>query len=183
MKWYFVAVAVLGLSITSCKNDNKEELLSQIDEMENTLDSLALIANDTIGLSASETIASVRATILKVKNNYNADTIDYELAEKMNSYKDIRKGISKNSGNLAKAKQTIPEVQKKLGDLRHDIESGVNDRDKYQEFINFEKSKVNEIEEVLRYYVEMNDKYHDKYDELHPIIKKLGDSLVVTTHE
>ncbi|WP_146194193.1 hypothetical protein [Brumimicrobium oceani] len=183
MKWFFVAIAVLTLSITSCENDNKTELLSQIDQMENTLDSLETIVKDTAGYSSAEMIASVRATILKVKTNYVADTIDYDLAEQMNSYKDIRKGISKNSGNLAKAKQTIPEVQQKLSDLRHDIENGVNDRDKYQEFINFEQSKVHEIEEVLRYYVETNEKYHNTYDELHPIIKQLGDSLVNAKNE
>jgi chromosome segregation ATPase len=183
MKWYFVVVAAFGLVITSCKNDNKKELLSEIDKMENTLDSLETITNDTIRYDPSEIIASVRATILNVKKHYIADTIDYKLANQMNSYKEIRKVISKNSGNLAKAKQTIPEVQQKLDDLKHDIENGVNDRDKYQEFINFEKSKIHEIEEVLKYYIQTTDKYYTRYDSLHPIIKNLGDSLVKISND
>lgn len=183
MKWYFVAFAALGLTITSCKNDNKKELLSEIDQMEHKLDSLSMIANDTTRYRFEDIVVSVRATILRVQQNYNADTIDYVLADQMNSYKEIRKAISKNSGNLAKAKQTIPEVQEKLVHLKHDIENGVNDRDKYQEFINYEKTKINEIEHVLGYYIETTDKYYNRYDSLHPIIKRIGDSLVELSHD
>lgn len=183
MKWYFVVVAALSLTVTSCNNDNKNELLSEIDKMENTLDSLEAVANDTTRYRATDIDASVRETILKVKNNYVPDTIDYVLADQMNSYKEIRKAVSKNSGNLAKAKQSIPEVKQKLEDLKHDINNGINDRDKYQEFINYEKGKIQEIEHVLAYYVETTNKYYNRYDSLHPIIKRIGDSLVETSHD
>ena len=183
MRWYFFAIMAMFIAITSCENDNKKELLSEIDDMENTLDSLAVIAFDTSGYNNSQMIASVRATILNVKKHYVADTIDYELAENMNAYKDIRKGTSKNSGNLAKAKQSIPEVQQKLDDLKHDIENGVNDRDKYEEFISYEKSKVYEIKEVLKYYVKTRNKYNNRYDSLHPIIKNFGDSLAKISND
>ncbi|WP_107038487.1 hypothetical protein [Brumimicrobium mesophilum] len=177
MKWYFVAIMGLSLTVTSCKNENKKELLSEIDKMENTLDSLETVANDTTRYGSKDIVTSVRETILKVKNNYMPDTIDYVLADQMNSYKEIRKAISKNSGNLAKAKQTIPEVKIKLDDLKHDIENGVNDRDKYEEFINYEKSKISEIKQVLSYYIETTALYYDRYDSLHPIIENIGDSL------
>lgn len=183
MKWNFVVVATLVLLFSSCKNENKKELLSEIDKMENTLDSLETVANDTTRYRATDIVTSVRETILKVKNNYMPDTIDYKLADQMNSYKEIRKAVSKNSGNLAKAKQTIPEVKVKLEDLRHDIENGVNDRDKYQEYINYEQAKIHEIEQVLSYYIETTNKYYQSYDSLHPIIKRLGDSLVEKSHE
>lgn len=183
MKWYFVVFAGLALTLSSCKNENKKELLTEIDSMEKTLDSLETVAEDTTRYRKTDIVASVRNTILKVKNNYKPDTIDYVLAEQMNSYKEIRKAISKNSGNLAKAKQTIPEVKEKLEDLRHDIENGVNDRDKYQEFINYEKSKISEIEQVLSYYIETTNTYYKRYDSLHPIIDRIGDSLLEISNE
>jgi DNA repair ATPase RecN len=183
MKWYFVAAAVFGLFITSCKNENKKELLSEIDRMEIKLDSISNVANDTARYVAENIVTSVRATILKVKRNYMPDTIDYILANQMNSYKEIRKAVSKNTGNLAKVKQTIPEVQKKLEDLKHDIENGVNDRDKYQDFINYEKSKIAEIEQVLSYYIETTNKYYNSYDSLHPIISRVADSLAEISHD
>ena len=177
MKWYFIAVATLGLTMTSCKNENKKELISEIERMESKLDSLLTVANDTTRYRAEDIVTSVRATILKVKQNYMPDTIDYVLADQMNSYKEIRKAVSKNSGNLAKTKQTIPEVLTKLDDLKHDIKNGINDRDKYQDFINYEQTKIDEIEQVLSYYIETTNKYYNRYDSLHPIIKKIGDSL------
>lgn len=183
MRWYFAVIATLGLVIASCGNKNKNEFLTEIDEMESTLDSLDSVAKDTTRYYATDIVASVRNTILKVKNNYMPDTIDVELAEQMNAYKEIRKAVSKNSGNIAKAKQTIPEVQEKLKDLRHDIENGVNDREKYRDFINYEKSKISEIEEVLSYYIETTEKYYNRYDSLHPVIKNLGDSLAEIANE
>ncbi|HZH87389.1 MAG TPA: hypothetical protein VFD77_08730 [Brumimicrobium sp.] len=183
MKLKIFAVLMISISLTSCNNAEKKKHLAEIDVMEATLDSLSLIANDTTSSNASQIIYSVRETISNVKENYNPDTIDYDLAEKMNSYKEIRKVISRNSGNIAKAKQAIPEVQAKLADLKHDVENGVNDREKYNEYINYEKAKIEEIKHVLSYYLETTKEYNDLYDSLHPIIKALGDSLEHSSHD
>jgi len=177
MKCKFVLYITFALTLSACNNGNQKELLSEIDEMETTLDSLNVVANDTTRYGTKNIVTSVRETILKVKKHYTTDTIDYELANQMNSYKEIRKGLSKNTSNLTKVKLTIPEVQAKLSDLKHDVENGINDRDKYKEFVNYEKTKIFEISEVLSYYLETSKMFYDRYDSLHPIIKNLGDSL------
>jgi len=176
-------ILVLSAFIISCNDSKKNKHLEDIAIMETTLDSLSIIAYDTTRENSTEITSSIKESILKIKNNFGTDTIDYVLAEKINAYKEIRTVISINSGNLAKVKQVIPEVQKKLIDLKHDIENGINDRDKYTEFIDFEKSKVNEVKSVLSYYLKTSDEYFKKYDSLHPIIKNLGDSLEQVSHE
>jgi chromosome segregation ATPase len=183
MKLKLFAVLLLSISISSCSNTDKNKYITEINAMEITLDSLKSIANDTTKQNSTEIVMSVRQTIANVKKNYMPDTIDYDLAEKMNSYKEIRKVISRNSGNLAKAKQAIPEVQIKLADLKHDVENGVNDREKYEEYINYEKSKIEEIKTVLSYYLETTEVYYKRYDSLHPIIKNFGDSLERVSHD
>src|SRR5690554_629897 len=77
----------------------------------------------------------------------------------------------------------LPEVQEKLKDLKHDIEKGVNDRDKYQDYINYERNKVDEIKEVWSYYRETTDEYYKLFDSLHPVIKNLGDSLARSAND
>ena len=183
MKLELIVALVLTISITSCSNTDKKKHLSEINTMETTLDSLSAIAFDTTRPNTTKIVASVRETIAHVKEYYMPDTIDYILANQMNSYKEIRKVISRNSGNIAKAKQAIPEVKQKLADLKHDIENGVNDREKYDAYINYEKAKIEEIESVLSYYLETTDEYFKRYDSLHPIIKNLGDSLERASHD
>jgi hypothetical protein len=75
-------------------------------------------------------------------------------------------------------KQSIPEVRQKVEDLKHDIDNGVGEREKYEEYINFEKKKIADIEEVLNYYLETRNKFYNRYDSLHPIVTNFADSLL-----
>ncbi|WP_299207761.1 hypothetical protein [Brumimicrobium sp.] len=183
MKLNFFIVLALGVSIASCSNAEKKSQIAEIETMEKTLDSLSLMVFDTTRMITTDIVMTVRETIAHVKENYMPDTIDYVLADKMNSYKEVRKVLSRNSGNIAKVKHAIPEVQEKLKDLKHDIEKGVNDRDKYQDYINYERNKVDEIKEVWSYYRETTDEYYKLFDSLHPVIKNLGDSLARSAND
>lgn len=162
----------------SCKDQQKEKYLSEVGNMEKELDSLSALANDTSKRVPHNVTMDVRNTIIKVKNNYLPDTIDYAIANMMNDYKEIRKAVESNSGNLAKVKQVLPEIDQKVEDLKHDIENGVGEREKYEEYIAYEKKKINDIKEVLDYYLETNKKFYSRYDSLHPIVSNFADSLV-----
>ncbi len=170
-------------TLYSCKNKDRENYIQEIDEMSATLDSLKIIAYNTTGQSIQPISQSVHQTVQQIKQNYNADTIDLQTAKKIDAYKEIESAISINSGNLAKAKQAIPEVQQKIEDLKHDIENGVNDRDKYQEYIAFEKSKIKDIENVLSYYIKTKRSYQDRYDSLHPIMKNMAATFFSASNE
>ena len=172
-------ISIFVVSILfACKDEQKSKHLAEINAMEQDLDSLSLVANDTSGRVPYNVNMSVQNTILKVKNNYLPDTINYAVAEMMNDYKEIRKAVMSNSGNLAKVKQSIPEVQQKVKDLKHDIENGVGEREKYEEYVNFEKKKIADIEEVLDYYLKTKTKFYNRYDSLHPIVSNFADSLL-----
>ena len=134
-------------------------MLAEIQTMHNTLDSLESITENNRIDTLTQLVDYIKTNTEEVINNYYTDTIDYAVAKMMNNYKDTRKAFSKNSGNLAKARQAIPEVRESLNDLRHDIEHGVGQRDKYEEFVGFEKGKVKQIKEILTYYLETKEKY------------------------
>jgi len=161
MRQIFILCFTLSsvLFIFSCKDKEKESQLAQINTLENTLDSLALLANehriDTLGAL----IQHIKTETKKFSSLYYPDTIDLKIAGMMNSYKQARKAMSSNSGNLAKVNQSIPEVQQKLKDLTHDIENGVGQRDKYQEHIRFEVGKVEQIKNILDFYILNKLKY------------------------
>lgn len=183
MKGKFFIVLIGIIAFYSCNNENRGKYIKQIDSMSATLDSLKTIAYDTTDQNTQSISQSVHETILKIKQNYKSDTIDLQLAEKIDAYKEIENALSINSGNLAKAKQAIPEVQQKIVDLKHDVENGINDRDKYQEFIDFEKSKIDDIENVLSYYIKTKIEYRERFDSLHPLMKNVLDSYSKDSNE
>lgn len=172
-------IIILPLLILSCKDQEKSSYLDEIEVMNTKLDSLESTAENQKTDSIPQIVMTIEDMIHKVKENYIADTIDLEIAALMNRYKDAKKSLSSNTGNLAKAKNAIPEVKEKLKDLKHDIENGVGNREKYQEYINFEVNKIQEIESILKYYIETNKKYLNQFEKAHPKVKSFADSLEV----
>ena len=93
--------------LMACGNESKQNHLQEVNKMEAVLDSLHVLAFNTSSSSMSQDdlITSVQNTLQNLKKNYNSDTIDYELAKKLDAYKEIENALSINTGNLAKAKQ------------------------------------------------------------------------------
>lgn len=178
MSLYKYIVIIFPLLIWGCKDQEKSSYLEEIEVMNSKIDSLDNISKNQNNDSIPEIVRTIEKTIDKVKKNYVADTIDLELAALMNRYKDAKKSLSSNTGNLSKAKGAIPEVKEKLEHLKHDIQNGVGDREKYKEYINFEKNKIQEIESILDYYIKTNKKYLEQFKNAHPQVKDFADSLV-----
>lgn len=168
MKYIYVVTLAFGCLLFSCKDAQKQSYLKEISVMENALDSMEQLAETHRIDTLSKLITRVKNKTLEVKQNYYTDTIDYEIADMMNSFKQARKGLSANSGNLAKVRNSIPEVKVKLEDLNFDINHGVGDRSNYQEYVNYEKEKVKQIGEILSYYIENKEKYLKLYNESAP---------------
>ena len=171
-------IIIFPLLILGCKDQEKSSYLEEIELMNSKIDSLDNVSKNQNSDSIPAIVRTIENTIDKVKENYIADTIDLEIATLMNRYKDAKKSLSSNTGNLSKAKGAIPEVKEKLEHLKHDIENGVGDREKYEEYINFEKNKIQEIESILDYYIKTNKKYLEQYQSAHPKVKNFVDSLV-----
>lgn len=176
-------IFIFPLLVLSCKDQEKSSYLEEVKVMSSKLDSLSNTAKDQTSDSIRQVVKTIEETINKVKENYIADTIDLDLAAMMNSYKDVQKVLSSNTGNLAKAKDAIPQVKEKLEHLKHDIENGVGNREKYEEYMNFEKGKIQEIESILKYYIDTNTEYLKKFKTVHPKVKNFADSLEVKNAE
>lgn len=167
----FLLFLSISVVLWSCKDSARDEYLLEISQMEQELDSMLVIAEANRIDTLSKLIDHIKNRTLDVSKHYVPDTIDLEIAKMMNLYKDVRKAMSSNSGNLAKVKNSIPEVQQKLADLRYDIENGLGDREKYGEFVAFERAKVNQIEEILAYYLDVKQEFTDVFRETDPQVQ------------
>ena len=171
-KKIFILSLIISSSFAGCKNKERESHLYQINALSIRLDSLENVIETIDNQNTKERILEINNTLSSIKSKIDNDTLSYDFIEKLNQYKDLPSIFSTNSENLDKVKHSLPEVKKKLSDLKHDIEYGVNDRKQYDEFITFEKNKVIEIENVLNYYLQIDSKYQFLYDSLHPIMVK-----------
>ena len=174
-KTNLILTLLLLALVVACGNGEKKAYLAEVDGMISHLDSLKVVADENVLDSLPYIIERVKKNTKRFAESYTIDTINLEVGEVMNSYKDVRKVLSRNSGNLAKVRVSIPETLEKLEDLKSDISHGVGERDKYHEYILFEREKVRQMDTLLAIYLRTNKKYLDLYETLNV---KVGNYIV-----
>jgi hypothetical protein len=165
MRLLFI-VAFIGL-FASCADLQKKEQLAKIDVMNKTLDSLEkeLIAQkiDTI----PELKLATSTVELRIKKNLFLDKVDVELGKKMDAYKRMRRALGPLGKAYGKVKKSISEMREALKNLYSDIENGYGEREKYEEYITFEKDKISKLTVLLNDYKEQKESVFKTYFELH----------------
>jgi len=187
-----ILLGILFLTLVSCTDFDRKEQLKQIANMKQTVDSL----QKNLEINRIDTLAGLRTAVmnleLRIRNNYTADTIDIELSKKMAQYQTVKKFFvaekeesgeneSLNSQTLGAAylvvKNGLLQEQKTLDLLKSDIENGNGERNKYNEYLQFEQNKVKQLTILLDDYKKHKDKvlkmFFDVYNELDPFVKSL----------
>lgn len=185
-------LGILFLTLASCTDFDRKEQLKQIANMKQTVDSL----QKNLEINRIDTLAGLRTAVmnleLRIRNNYTADTISLELGKKMAQYQTVKKFFvaekeeggeneSLNSQTLGAAylvvKNGLLQEQKSLDLLKSDIENGNGERNKYNEYLQFEQNKVKQLAILLDDYKKHKDKvlkmFFDVYNELDPFVKSL----------
>ncbi len=187
-----ILLGILFLTLVSCTDFDRKEQLKQIANMKQTVDSL----QKNLEINRIDTLAGLRTAVmnleLRIRNNYTADTISLELGKKMAQYQTVKKFFvaekeeggeneSLNSQTLGAAylvvKNGLLQEQKTLDLLKSDIENGNGERNKYNEYLQFEQNKVKQLTILLDDYKKHKDKvlkmFFDVYNELDPFVKSL----------
>ena len=175
-QFLFILMFLIGLS--SCSDFKKTERLRQITSMEKSLDSLDKIMLKLKVDSLEEMQLAAQMVELQIKNNLKVDSIDLEFGKKLDAYKIMRKSIPKFQKNTVKMKQGIKEIRNTLKSLKFDIENSSGKREKYDEYITFEKKKVNQLEVMMKYMEKSLEKIIQTYKKLHPELSVFSNSLV-----
>ncbi len=148
MKYLFFLAAVLTLA--SCSDLHKKDQIAEIDQMNNTLDSI----QEVLFKNEIDTIAALRVATnsveIRIKNYYYADTIDMALGKKMDAYKVMRRDLGPLGRSFNAIKKGVTEQKKSLNNLKTDIENGDGERKKYDEYIAFEKDKTHQLQSLLK---------------------------------
>jgi predicted metal-dependent phosphoesterase TrpH len=177
-------VLILLFFLFSCNDNKKAEFVSSVEKLEQKIDSIEtqLVKNQIDTLVGLRTAANTLE--IRIRQFYNADSINYDLDKKMNAFKVIRRsfdpetdgGGEVESEEMEKAmigrsytviKTGITSEREALKRLKDDIQNNNGDREKYQEYIDFETNKVYQLERLLTEYVTQKKKVMKRFYELY----------------
>lgn len=187
------------LLFASCTDFERKEQLEKVDQLTSQVDSLLVALNE----HRVDTLVHLRTAVttleLRIRNNYTADTINISLGEKMEKFRQLKKffmaeheaegeeegeeGEGLNHLTLGSAyvavKRGVIAEKITLKKLRSDITNGFGKRNEYNEYLNFEKGKVNQLCVLLEDYKNHKDKilseFKDIYGDLNEFAQNLED--------
>lgn len=169
---------LFAIAVVSCTDMNKTEHLASINDLSLQLDSIETILNENHVDSIAEKVLQTNGVELRIKRHYVSDTIDREFGRKMDRYKLMRRAMPKLGSMENKVVQSVNEERTALANLKTDIDNASGERDKYDEYIAFEKEKVNQIKVLLNDFVTKKVEVMQTYDEMHEEMYNYSMSLV-----
>ena len=113
----------------------------------------------------------------RIRSSFNPDTVTYEFGKKINDYKQIRKKLKPIIKNNQQLKAGTIEELICLKNLKNDIKNGVGDRSKYNEYILFEKNKINQLSLILDQIITTQHSQIETFNRLHKELYAFSQTL------
>ena len=177
-KLYGVFFIAFSLLFVSCADLNKKKQLSEIKTLNNYLDSIHQIITEKRLDSISQMSRKSGDVELRIKNYLISDTINLELGKKMDAYKIMRKKCPSLNKDISELKALIKEEKVALKELKHDIDNASGRKDKYDEYISFEKNKVKKIKLLFNEFSKNKTYVFNTYKNLHEELYTFSISLI-----
>ncbi|MEN9744138.1 MAG: hypothetical protein RLZZ65_1943 [Bacteroidota bacterium] len=171
-------ILVGTLFLTACADLDKEKQIKLIQRQELRLDQLTTkIADKRLAEVSTFKVNTMQAE-LKIKQNLYLDTINMELAKQLDAFKIMRRSIKSVIKQHQKIKKGIAEEHKILDMLRQDIEQGRGERQRYDEFIQYEQNKVAQLDALTTDFLKAKNKLYSDYYRLYPPVKAFAEKLL-----
>ena len=151
----------------SCSDFEKENQSARIDDLMGQVEG---IENGFLKIqidSIAELQMSTYEVERQIKQNYSPDSINLVLGKKMNDYKRMRKMLGPLGKEEARLKKSLSEEREQLVKLGSDILKGYGKRELYNEYIEFESKKVNQIKILFEEYQKTRAQFLEIYNRLH----------------
>lgn len=173
-----VSLIMLVTALVACADFNRDELLQQVQKQQKVLDGL----NEKLAASVIKDVAALKnntmQTELRIKQNLHLDTINFALAKKLEAYKLMRKSIKPLMQQYLKARTGIKEEKAVLKNLSRDIQEGRGERQRYPNFIQFEKQKVKQLQALTDDFLRARTQFFSDYHRLYPEVAAFSRSLI-----
>jgi hypothetical protein len=173
----FSVLFSLILCLVSCVDLSKKNQLTELTQLSKRVDSIQqefeLLKKDTI----SEIIYTMNQTSEKIKTNIGDDTLTLQIARKLDSYKKVYRKLTSIEAYEEKFLFGSQDIKNSIEKLSNDITKGSGDREKYDQFLSFERSKVLELEKLLSNVKKLQSESIETFQKIHPAIASFADQL------
>ena len=166
----FGILLVIFSFLFSCSDIEKDRQVKKINGLTNSVEKLKIALTQNKINNVSEKKLRVYTVIKRIKSYYFTDTIDYQFAKKMNSYKAARKSLIILDSDYEKIRIALREEKITLRKLKSDVLNGFGQREKYDAYISFEKNKTKKIKSLLDKYIYKKKEFTIAFDSLHPVL-------------
>ena len=166
----FGILLVVFSCLFSCSDIEKDRQVKKINVLTNSVEKLKIALTQNKISNVPEKKLGVYTVIKRIKSFYFTDTIDYQFAKKMNSYKAARKSLIILDSDYEKIRIALREEKIALRKLKSDVLNGFGQREKYDEYISFEKNKTKKIKSLLDEYIYKKKEFAIAFDSLHPVL-------------
>ena len=163
----FAVLFLFSIFVTSCSDLKKGEQLEQIDQMSNSVDSVevVLLSNQVDSLRKMQSLADT--VVKRISRNYRSDTVSLEFGKKMDSYKQMILSLPVVIEDQVTLNENIQTLRSSLLDLKVDISSASGKRNQYNEYISFEKAKLDSVRIKAKEYMELRNKLIAHFNQIH----------------
>ena len=166
----FGILLVIFSFLFSCSDIEKDRQVKKINGLTKSVEKLKIALTQYKISNVPEKKLAVYTVIKRIKSYYFTDTIDYQFAKKMNSYKVVKTSLKNLDGDYEKIRIALREEKIALRKLKSDVINGFGQREKYDEYISFEKNKTKKIKSLLDEYIYKKKEFTIAFDSLHPIL-------------
>ena len=166
----FGILLVIFSFLFSCSDIEKDRQVKKINGLTKSVEKLKIALTQYKISNVPEKKLAVYTVIKRIKSYYFTDTIDYQFAKKMNSYKAARKSLIILESDYEKIRIALREEKITLRKLKSDVLNGFGQREKYDAYISFEKNKTKKIKSLLDKYIYKKKEFTIAFDSLHPVL-------------
>ena len=166
----FGILLVIFSFLFSCSDIEKDRQVKKINGLTKSVEKLKIALTQYKISNVPEKKLAVYTVIKRIKSYYFTDTIDYQFAKKMNSYKVVKTSLKNLDGDYEKIRIALREEKIALRKLKSDVINGFGQREKYDEYISFEKNKTKKIKSLLDEYIYKKKEFTIAFDSLHPVL-------------
>ena len=166
----FGILLVIFSFLFSCSDIEKDRQVKKINGLTKSVEKLKIALTQYKISNVPEKKLAVYTVIKRIKSYYFTDTIDYQFAKKMNSYKVVKKSLKNLDGDYEKIRIALREEKIALRKLKSDVINGFGQREKYDDYISFEKNKTKKIKSLLDEYIYKKKEFTIAFDSLHPVL-------------
>jgi hypothetical protein len=135
------------------------------------VDSLKHVLEQNKTDSIVELQLAANSIMQRIKKDYKPKKVDMNFGRKVDEFKELQMLFVKEkeenkrtlAGEYGLVFSALDEEKRTLLTLKSDIENERGDNEKYDEFINFEREKLNTIEGLLNHYIMRKNKYLPRF--------------------